>query len=155
MCVDSYLCVCCLLTCLLVFINSLLTLCVRCYSFLTIIKCLIDGRLNSREVHDVDDMNKSAFSSRKTDSTSHSISVPRSNHFDVRDSKIDVSQTSEHDNDNPTGSKAPPLADDDAAVSLFLCTDALIKRYSLHAFHFSHGMKLAWVKIRSFWHFSD
>jgi hypothetical protein len=118
------------------------------------IKCLIDGRLNSREVHHVHGMNKTALSSRKTDSTSQSTSVPRSNRFDVVDSKVEVSHTIEH-GDDPTGSKAPPLADDDAAVSLFLPTDAPTKRYSIHAFHFSHGMKLAWVKIRSFWHFSD
>ncbi|KIK07953.1 hypothetical protein K443DRAFT_672835 [Laccaria amethystina LaAM-08-1] len=78
------------------FINSLLTL------------------LNSREVHHVHGMNKTALSSRKTDSTSQSTSVPRSNRFDVVDSKVEVSHTIEH-GDDPTGSKAPPLADDDAA----------------------------------------
>ena len=107
---------------------------------MTIIKGLIDGRLNSREVHHVHGMNKTALSSRKTDSTSQSTSVPRGNRFDVVDSKVEVSHTSEHD--DPAGSKAPPLADDDAEVSLFLSTVAPTKRYSLHAFHSSHGMKL-------------
>jgi len=71
--------------------------------------------LNSREVHYGQGMNKTALSSRKTDSTSQSISVPRSNRFDVMESKVEVSHTSEHDNDDPTGSKAPPLGDDDTA----------------------------------------
>lgn len=77
------------------FINSLLTL------------------LNSREVHHVH--GKIALSSRKTDSTSQSTSIPRSNRYDVVDTKLEVSHTNERDNDDPTGSKAPPLADDDAA----------------------------------------
>ncbi|EDR13387.1 uncharacterized protein LACBIDRAFT_322994 [Laccaria bicolor S238N-H82] len=80
------------------FINSLLTL------------------LNSREVHHVH--GKIALSSRKTDSTSQSTSIPRSNRYDVVDTKLEVSHTNERDNDDPTGSKAPPLADDDAAVKI-------------------------------------
>lgn len=72
-------------------------------------------------------MNKTALSSHRTGSTSQSTSIPQNNHFDAMDSKVEVSHTSEHDNDDPTGSKAPPLDDDDIAVSLFLSTDAPTK----------------------------